>query len=208
MTEQQKRAAYLVADNKLTALEIAKEVGVSVRTVFNWKGNEDFDTEVRKIANEWRIRARGKGVADQDYRLRDLNDRHKRLRAVIQARAKDPAMKDVPGGRTGLLTVTYRMLSRIDTVGEGKHQREVKVSEPVPEYAIDTGLLAEMRMIEQHAAVEMGQWKSRSVVENTRTIDATPAALKLAQLFAGFSPEQLDQVQARLLAIEQGEAQE
>ena len=196
-----------MAENKLTALDIAAEVGVSVRTIFNWKGNEGFDDEVRKIQNDWRIKARGKGVADQDERLRDYNDIRNRLRAAIYARAKSKEMENVPGGRTGLVTVTYKMLSRIETIGEGKHQRQVRVSEQVPEYSIDTATVYALLAVEQQAAVEKGQWKSRSVVENTRTIDATPAALKLAQLFAGFSPEQLDQVQAQLLAIEQGNSE-
>lgn len=172
LTDQQKQAAALVAAGKMTAVEIAKQVGVSPRTIFNWKGEEEFDGEVRRVLDDWRAKARGKGVADQDERLRDLNDRHKRLRAVIQQRAKDPQFQDVPGGKTGLLTVTYKMLARVQTIGDGKKAKEIRVMEPVPEYAVDTGLLAEMRQIEEHVAIELGQWKLKT--ENTtKTLQLT-----------------------------------
>lgn len=159
MTEQKSKAAALVAANKLTVPQIAKEVGVSLRTLFSWKKNSEFQEAVRRAADAWRAGVRGKGVADQDERLRDLNDRHRRLRAVIQQRARDPQMRKVPGGPTGLLCVDYKM----QALGEG-------VSAPVPVYAVDTALLAEMRAIEQHAAIELGQWKLKTVNETTVTV--------------------------------------
>lgn len=142
-----------MAAGKLTLQEIAKQAGVALRTVSAWKKDADFQTEVRRLQNTWRAGVRGTGVADQEVRLRDRNDRYKRLRAVIQARAKDPQMKKAPGGTTGLLTVTYKMQS----MGEGRG------SAAVPEYSVDTGLLQEMREIEDAVAAELGQQATEPV---------------------------------------------
>lgn len=192
------KAAALDAPGKLTAVEIAEQVGVSTRTVFNWRhSNAEYQAEVRRLQDEWRWRARNRGIADQDERLRDLNDRHRRLRAVIQQRARDPQMKDVPGGRTGLLTVKWKLITRMDNSVDPP----VKVTEPLPEYEVDTGLLAEMRAIEVNTAIEMGQWKTKTEHSETKTMDATPEAVALAKLM---TPAQLRDLDERLKALEAG----
>lgn len=154
MTEPKQNAAQLVAAGKLTIPQIAKKAGVSQRTVSVWKAEPEFQAEVRKLTNAWRAKVRGAGVADQDARLRDLNDRKNRLRAVIQARAKDPKMAKVPGGKTGLLCVNFKMQS----LGEGRG------SKAIPEYSVDTGLLQAYLDIEEHAAIEVGQWNPKERV--------------------------------------------
>lgn len=159
MTEPKRNAAALVAARKLTIPEIAKQVGVSKRTVSLWKADPEFQAEVTLAANAWRGKARTKGAADRDARLRDLNDRYKRLRAVIQERARSEEMRNVPGGRTGLLCVQYRNLSHWEFYGEDRFW----VTERVAEYKVDVGMLAEMREIEQHVATEMGEWNTKVV---------------------------------------------
>ncbi len=173
MTEAQQNAALLVATGKLTIPHIAKRVGVSQRTVSKWKNDPEFLAEVRKAANAWRPKARREGVADQDARLRDLNDRYKRLRAVIHQRAKDPQMKKAPGGKTGLLCVTYKMQS----LGEGRG------SKAIPEYSVDTGLLTAMLAIEEHTAIEMGQWNPKTPKAGDQIISITQ--IMIERLHAG-----------------------
>lgn len=152
-----------MAAGKLTIPQIAKKAGVSQRTVSLWKNDKDFQAEVKRIKNAWRAEVRGKGAADQEERLRGRNDRYARLRAVIEQRAKDPRMKDVPGGKTGLLTVTYKMQS----MGEGRG------SAAVPEYAVDTGLLTAMLEIEEHNAIEKGEWKLKTVADTNVNVALT-----------------------------------
>jgi hypothetical protein len=161
MTEQQQKAAELLAKGVKVA-KVAKALGLCERTIYNWKLDAIFKSEVARIEAEWRGRARQYGAADQDYRLRDLNDRYARLRAVIQQRARDPQFQEVPGGKTGLLTVSYKMMTRLDSSTDPP----TRITEPVAEYAVDTGMLAEMRAIEQQTAIELGQWKPKSQVEN------------------------------------------
>jgi hypothetical protein len=188
MTEQKQLAARLVAKNK-TSVEIAQQCGVSGRTVFLWKADKQFQAEVTRVREQWRETVRNQGTADQDFRLRSLNDRHERLRRVIEERSQSPEFQNAAGGKTGLLTVTYKMQS----IGDGE-------SSAIPEYAVDTGLLAEMRAIEIQAATEMGQWKTRTEHEEKKvtTIDATPAAVLLAMIL---TPAQIDELEQKALAL-------
>jgi hypothetical protein len=70
------------------------------------------------------------------HRVRALENRWQRMHQVIDARAADATMKDVPGGTTGLLVRTYRSIG----------------GDTVVEYAVDTGLLRDLRAHEEQAA--------------------------------------------------------
>jgi len=84
------------------------------------------------------------------------------MRQVIKERAESPEFAAVPGGKTGLLC------------------KDLKGRRDTPVYKVDTGLLAELRAHEQQAAQELSQWQTRSVVEECKVIDVTPAAMMLA----------------------------
>jgi hypothetical protein len=84
---------------------------------------------------------------------------------VIAARAADPALQDVPGGKTGLIVRDVR------GIGKGANFQLVAV------YAVDVGLLAEMRQIEKQAAQEVGQWVDRNNVAVRRVEDMTDEEL-------------------------------
>lgn len=87
-----------------------------------------------------------RGIASRENRIAAANDRWDRMKRVIDERAADPTMEKVPGGRTGLLVRTYKI------VGTGPS------AYTVDEFAVDTGLLKEMRELEKEAAQEVGQW--------------------------------------------------
>jgi hypothetical protein len=130
---------------------------MSERTIANWKKDHEFLEEVKRLRGLWRAKARGEGVADQDYRLRNQNDRYKRLRSVILQRAADPEMAGTPGGDTGLICVTYKMQSMGEGLGSSK----------VPEYRVDDGMLDAMLNIEKQVAVELGQVATKVDVSGT-----------------------------------------
>jgi len=85
------------------------------------------------------------GIACLEQRVAAQQDRWERLRQVIAARAADPTLR-APGAETGLLVRTYKALGR----GED--------FQVVEEYTVDTGLLGELRQLEQLTARELGQW--------------------------------------------------
>jgi hypothetical protein len=82
-----------------------------------------------------------RGIARKDYRINCLANVHSKLLTVIEERAADPSMADVPGGKTGLMVKTFKVSG--ETV--------------MTEYAVDTGTIKELRGIQEQVAKELGQ---------------------------------------------------
>lgn len=141
------RAAFLVAAGELTGDAIAAAVGVAPRTLDKWKARADFAERVARHVAEIRERVRAHGIGALESRLAALDRRWDALHRVIDERAHDPAMANVPGGTTGLVVRT------VQAVGRGRAFRLVAVDR------VDTGLLRELRAHERQAARELGQWE-------------------------------------------------
>ena len=140
-------AASLVADDTLSDIEIASKAGVGKATLERWKKVPQFYARVLEIREALRKTAvevaLQYGIANCRERMICLNELWNRLQRVVSERAKAPDMQNIPGGRTGLLVRRVRSIGGDDTVDE---------------YAVDTGLLQELREYAKQAAQEMGQW--------------------------------------------------
>jgi AcrR family transcriptional regulator len=145
-------ACNLLAQGNLTHQEIADRVGISRTTLWAWRKNADFKARLDAVIEEIRAEVRRIGIADVIRRVSHLNDMSNRMRRVIEARADDPTMQGVPGGPTGLVVRTQKM------IGTGE------AATLVEEYAVDTGLLKELREHHKQAAQELGQWAERQQV--------------------------------------------
>jgi hypothetical protein len=148
-------AAQLLAVGELSTIEIAEKVGCDRGTLWRWRQQAAFAARVEAHLEEIRVEIRRRGIGVVERRVASLDDRWKRLLKVIEQRGASVEMKDVPGGETGLL------VRKIKKIGSGED------SEIVNEYAVDTGLLSELREHEKQAAQELGQWINRSNVEQT-----------------------------------------
>lgn len=146
-------AAQMMAEGKLTQDVIAEKVGVNRTTLFRWAKNPEFAARVDSLIDDHRRIVRRRGLAILERRVEAQNDRWLRLQRVIEERADDPEMLDVPGGRTGLITKDYK------TLGGGES------SQIMPIYSVDTGLLREIREVEKLAAQELGQWVEKQSIE-------------------------------------------
>ena len=135
-------AAKLVAQGRLSDTKIASKVGISERTLYNWKNDPEFTALVETLLNVWHQHVMDTGIADARRRMFRLNDRWRRAQSVIEQRAKDENLKKVPGGNTGL------MVRRVRAVA----------GRPVAEYVVDVGLMAEMDRMEELAAKQLGQF--------------------------------------------------
>jgi hypothetical protein len=83
-------------------------------------------------------------LAAREKRLAELQDRHNRMKLIVDERAVE--MKDeIAGGASGLLCRDYK----------GKDAKTAV-------YKVDTGLLAEFREHEKQLAQELGQWQEGS----------------------------------------------
>lgn len=150
---QLKAVAFVVADD-FSDEKIAEQVGVSRATIARWKKLELFKAACAKTIEESEKTILSVPIAQRRRRVDALQDRWKRMRRVIDARAADETMHVVPGGETGLLTRQYR------GIGHGESFTMVE------EFSVDTGLLREMRELEKQAAQEVGQWVDKLAPTN------------------------------------------
>lgn len=144
-TGRRERAALLVAEDALPDADIAAQVRLTEEGLRKWKRRPEFRERVAAIREQMRQAIVARGIAERQNRVDALNERWELMRQVIRARAEaGPVI--VPGAKTGLLVKTVK------AIGAGKDQYEVE------EWAVDTGLLRELRAHEEQAAKELGQW--------------------------------------------------
>jgi hypothetical protein len=148
-TTGSEKAAWLLAEGRLSDDKIAEAAKVSRSRLARWKLHPEFVARVASLVDEYRQLIRRLGLSILERRVASLNDRWNRLRRIMDERSVDPSMKGVPGGTTGLLVRQLKGLGSGDTF------------QVVEEYAIDTTLLRELREHERQAAQELGQWVER-----------------------------------------------
>jgi hypothetical protein len=93
----------MVAEGKWSDPKIAAEVGVTDRTVFNWRCHPEFKARVRSIVEAFADASLDMAIAQKARRVAVLNDNWLAMQELIRSRAADPRMQAIPGGHTGLL---------------------------------------------------------------------------------------------------------
>lgn len=144
----QERAAALIAQGR-SDVETAAIIGVEKHSIMRWRRSATFTDRIAAEAVAIVAAVKAEGIANRQNRIDAYNDRWRRMQTVIEERATDPQFSRVPGGKTGLITVTFR------GVGRGEDFQLVE------EYAVDTGLLKELREHEKQAAQDLGQWTEK-----------------------------------------------
>lgn len=147
-TRKTEQAALLVAQDTQSDEGIAAACGVSKVTLEAWKKRPDFAARVQAHVAAFAEAIKGRGIAERQNRVDALNDRWRKMRAVIEERAAAHA-DEAPGVGTGLLVRQEKQL------GAGRNAVRVV------EFVVDTGLLNELRQHEKQAAQELGQWSEK-----------------------------------------------
>jgi hypothetical protein len=120
---QRERAAMLLAEDYKSDDEIAAELGITRRSLCNWKKHPVFDERVQRLVKQRRDRMFRYHLARDEEHMADLQrdyDLHEQVRAE---RGADPTMANVPGGTTGVITRDFKSL------GSGENARVVPVYE-------------------------------------------------------------------------------
>jgi transposase-like protein len=146
--EKRLRAAQLVSEDRLTDEQIATELGVTRMTLARWKSHVEFQARKEQITTETKERLLARGVREKQNRLNALDERHRKMQEVIKQRAIVYA-DEASGGNTGLI------VKQVKGIGKGADFQIVEM------YAVDTGLLKELREHEKQAAMELGEWTER-----------------------------------------------
>lgn len=174
LSAREERAAGLAADDTMSDEAIAAEVGVNRRTLTRWRANPAFVARVAELVEAARAEARAKTIAEKQFRVDQANDRHERMRKLIEARAKQH--EEIPGGDTGLLVAEPKMVKVFDA--DRRNRRGKRTDDYADEededqltptgrvmvmftYKADTALLAEMRATEKQVAIELGEWTEK-----------------------------------------------
>lgn len=158
------KAAQLVAENRMTDAEIAKECGSSRRQLLRWKSEPVFQARVKKIITQTADSLQKKGIRDKDRRLAKLDRIIRRIELVIKGRAAD--MEGVPGGQSGLLVRDYKGSQVLTDV-----------------YKFDAAMVKEYREAMKQAAIELGEWTEKRELtgtEGTSLLEPLAAALQKA----------------------------
>lgn len=192
-TPLREQAAALLAAGGHTYEEVATSVGVTRRTLTRWRCVPEFAARIeedrQRIAVEVRERVVTREVADRVERVERLNRRWKQILQFTEDRGRRPEMADIPGGRTGIVTV------RSKRIGEG---------ETVTEYELDIALLAAERETQREAARELGQ-DAPTHVEVTGA-DGGPVQIVAVPNVLGMMLEMLEEYERR--GLESGGAGE
>lgn len=149
LTESAKRAGYAESAAANCGSRVAKMRAVANRI-----------EELRNANGKAVVMA--SGIRAPQTRVAALEDRWNRMRTIITARSEDPDLKDIPGGKTGLL------VKQIKVVGTGQNAQLVET------YVLDTSILQELRAHEQQAAEELGQWITRASQSGNVNAKAMP----------------------------------
>lgn len=162
LTPREDRAAWLVAADELSDEAIAAECKIGRTTLHRWRQQSAFQQRVAEHASALEAETQRHAIAKRRKRVAALQRRWDGMHRVIDERAQDVAsggvMVETPNGReriiapgweTGLLVRTEKQI--------GAGERAVHVVE----FAVDTGLLKELRAHEEQAAKELGQWSEK-----------------------------------------------
>jgi len=159
-TASKETAALLLAEDSLSIPQIAKQLHLSEKTIDRWKQHPDFKSRIEANVAAFRTRFLEYGLARKENRIAALTDLFRRQQLILQERGASLEMQSVPGGKSGLMCVTWRQL------GQGEE------AQLIPEYAADTGLSREIRGTLDQVSVELGQKSEKHELEVKKTYDA------------------------------------
>jgi hypothetical protein len=153
-----------LAEDDLTDEAIAEVVGVTKRTITNWKQDPEFAALVGEYHGQIIAQALKLPIAKKHYRVATLNMIHDRTLQAIEHRASAYQMDDSP------LSHAVRVFGDDAppeaSTGLFMAKRSISATgKPVTDWVFDSALVKEIRELEKQAAQELGQWSEQSKVE-------------------------------------------
>ena len=182
-SEKTEDALRYLVEGRLTKKAICQVLGISTSTLKSWTENPEFAGRLDEELRVYHDETHSLGIASREHRLEAQNRRHRAIQQIQDERAEfyRQYFPDVPGGSTGLLTVTYKPLGK-KKVYDRKKKTWNEVMEYVPEHSFDVALCKEQRELEAMASKEMGQTVQRMEVEYTDNRVADSLERKLTAL--------------------------
>lgn len=114
-----------------------------------------MEKRIQEIRAEIGAKLEKATIRDLNERIRQYQERWEKMLRVIAERAEAQENQEIAGGRTGLLVRTLK------SIGSGEKASTVE------EFAVDTGLLRELRELELQVSKELGQFVEKHEVGGT-----------------------------------------
>lgn len=186
MTAVLEQAAQMLAEGRMSMVQIARDTGIGLRSLVRYKTEDkEFREAVERYQKLLRSAIEQQGLALVTERIRHKMERHAMLRKIVAGRAKDEAIraylhveKDKPAPWCGCMVVRWK----------GKDADQ-------PEFAVDTGILSALDQLERDIATELGQWKQKVDHSGSVMLDVPPEVKALARAFL---PEELQDMKRRM----------
>jgi phage terminase small subunit len=158
--KQQVFVSAYIGPAKKNATEAARIAGYKQPQMHGWRLMQNDDVKAAIAAHLAAIDRQG--IAHQQNRIDALVRRHRLLEQVVNERAADAFVADVPGGKTGLIVKQLKRVKHIYLPDPDDEDGRASVEvEDQWEAAVDTGLLKELRDHEKQVAQELGEWTEK-----------------------------------------------
>ena len=99
LSKKMEKAARLLAEDRLTDVQVAAECQISESSLYRWKKREDFIARVHEMLQAYSSRALGTGIANRVRRIENLKLLNDKMLTIISERGEDHTMAAIPGGR-------------------------------------------------------------------------------------------------------------
>lgn len=173
------RVALLVASDELSQREIAKEAHIARSTLQGWLDEPEFNALVGGYRGQIIADALKLPIAKKHKRVAVLDDLHSKALAVIEDRGKRNA-EELAELESAVMAT--RRIFGTDTPSEAatgllvKQETANNAGMRTVNWSVDTGLLKEIRALQEQAAKELGQWEdtvnlNHSGVNRTYTLE-------------------------------------
>lgn len=170
---KRERAAVLLAEDELSDEAIASVVGVTRKTLHNWKQLPEFTALVGDNVGQIQAGMLKLAIAKKHKRLAVLDDLHAKALQVIEQRGFRYATELAEAESAAMAT---RRLFGTDTPTEAmtgllvKQETANNSGVKTVNWAVDTGLMKEIRALHEQAAKELGQWEETVNVNHGGTV--------------------------------------
>ena len=162
------RAAYYVAEDRMSLKHISSKTGVPTAKIKRWTAlNGEFTERVKQYREQLMAKLLSIGIGNKNNRVNVLDDIHEKMRDIIRQRQYKYAHRKQPGVNTGLMVRTVK------AIGHGSSTKIVRG------WDFDKELVHEIRETQVQLAKELGQWSEKT--ENSNVV--------LVREYAGVSTE-------------------
>lgn len=166
-------SAYLQAGYKCSVKNAGRTAGSLLAKPYIQARIAELSADSNKVKQEqveaWVSNPEIVDATSRIGRVNELVERRKKLIRFTEERGRHPDMFDVPGGRTGYVTLQWKELGK----------------QLIKTYHADTDLSKEMRAIDEQIAKELGQWiEKRQEVLTAQQIMSMPVFEEILRLLA------------------------